>query len=1085
MNIRTPRIAAAGGTAIAVLLLMAAAPPSEAQEASSTPDDLRIPDGPISAQVDAGLLTATGSVTVALELADPSLAEAVGENAVQDGPELTSAQQRSHVNELASSQRALLDRIAPLGAEAVTTTQVASNLVVVEVDASQVLELAQQPGVTNVVPVGHREVDLSETVPYVGAAELQADPGLTGEGIDIAVIDTGIDYTHARFGGPGTQAAYEAAYGTSVTDPANTTRDGLFPTDKVVEGFDFIGELWEPEDSPELVPDPDPIDCGPSGTPPPCTGGHGTHVASIAAGDTGVAPGARLYAYKVCSSVSNACADPAILQALDAALDPNGDGNIADAVDVINLSLGINYGQIEDVASGAVANAVRMGVTVVAAAGNDADKPYIVGGSSSTPEVISVAQTHVPSAINFALRVTEPAEIADVYRNTATVEWAPVTDGFEGPLRYSSAVEGQRLGCFVDEDGNVVDENGNPFTPENGVSPYPADFFAGQVALIDRGTCNISFKVHNAAEAGAIGVVIANNVPGEAPSFSFGGPDPFTPQQTVIVGQEIGNTLKGPLASGTQVVVVVDPADATPLVGSMVSTSSRGPSSSEVAIKPDIGAPGASVSAEAGTGTGETGFGGTSGASPMVAGAAALLLEAYPDRTPLEIKAVLMNTAETEVFINPATRPGELAEITRIGGGELRVDNAFHSTTAAWSREDRSAGLSFGFHTVTRPTVLRKDVTIRNYGNRTRTYELASSFRYPDDAATGAVRLVVQPRVSVRPGRSVTVPVYMWLDPSKLPAWVLDGGANGANGPLLQSNEFDGYLTVTGGGDQVHLPWHVLPHRASNVVASSEVRLRDGTATARLFNATLGGPAALGEAFALTGTSPRIPDSELPGEGDNFAVVDLAAAGVRTLDRADPACDLPPEIPGNCLQFGVNTFGEHSHPNAPGELEVLIDVDRDGTDDFLVFNRDLTLGLDDGRNVVWINEIGTEAVDAFFFTETNLNSANTILTVPEVAVGLAAGTQFDFTVHGADWYFPGTQRNEPPVVTDTIDTMTFTVGQPRFATEPRVEVPPLGSAGLAITEVEGGAAASPSQSGVLLLWRDGRQGAEAATIRVR
>ena len=106
-------------------------------------------------------------------------------------------------------------------------------------------------------------------------------------------------------------------------------------------------------------------------------------------------------------------------------------------------------------------------------------------------------------------------------------------------------------------------------------------------------------------------------------------------------------------------------------------------------IKPEIGAPGASVSAIAGTGTGEGPFGGTSGASPMVAGSAALAWTAsIPTKTsaeehaghekaledglsPLEVKALLMNNGETDIDTDPFTG---LAPITRIGGGEVRVD---------------------------------------------------------------------------------------------------------------------------------------------------------------------------------------------------------------------------------------------------------------------------------------------------------------------------------------------------------------------------------------------------------------------------
>src|SRR2546425_12045416 len=102
---------------------------------------------------------------------------------------------------------------------------------------------------------------------------------------------------------------------------------------------------------------------------------------------------------------------------------------------------------------------------------------------------------------------------------------------------------------------------------------------------------------------------------------------------------------------------------------SMVSTSSRGPNYSFNAIKPDIGAPGASVSALAGSGTGATAFGGTSGAAPMVSGSAALLIQKYPARTPPEIKSVLMNTAEAGIPINPAPQPRVLPPITPVRRG--------------------------------------------------------------------------------------------------------------------------------------------------------------------------------------------------------------------------------------------------------------------------------------------------------------------------------------------------------------------------------------------------------------------------------
>lgn len=344
--------------------------------------------------VEPSLFEASGSVTVSIELAAPSVAEAVGEEAKQRGSALTRSEQHRHARGLEQRQRAFLDRVAHTGAKELATTQLASNLVVVEVDASQIGELAADAEAAKILPVIDHEVHLGETVAHIGATALQ-DLGVTGAGVRVAVLDTGIDYTHAAFGGEGTLEAYQAAYGMAVDDPANTQRNGLFPTEKVAEGFDFVGEFWP---NGPLNPNPDPIDCGPAGTPAPCTGGHGTTVAGILAGEDGVAPDATLYAYKVCSSVAPSCSGVAILQAFEAALDPYGTGDVEDAVDVINLSLGALYGQIENPSSGAAANAARMGVTVVASAGNSADKPYSTGSPASTPEVISVAWTEVPSA---------------------------------------------------------------------------------------------------------------------------------------------------------------------------------------------------------------------------------------------------------------------------------------------------------------------------------------------------------------------------------------------------------------------------------------------------------------------------------------------------------------------------------------------------------------------------------------------------------------------------------------------------------------------------------------------------------------
>ena len=225
-------------------------------------------------------------------------------------------------------------------------TQRATNLVSLRIDASKIAKLATDPNVVSISPVIDYEKALDETVPYIGAKAVQ-NAGITGKGVRVGVIDSGIDYTHVAFGGAGTEAAYEAAYGESNDDSRNVTLDGLFPTAKVAGGFDFVGESWPGDDGIE-DPDPDPIDFE----------GHGTHVADIIGGMKGVAPGVKLYALKVCSAVATSCSGVGLLGAMDWAVDPNGDGATSDHLDIVNMSLGSDYGEsFDDDLSLAVDNA--------------------------------------------------------------------------------------------------------------------------------------------------------------------------------------------------------------------------------------------------------------------------------------------------------------------------------------------------------------------------------------------------------------------------------------------------------------------------------------------------------------------------------------------------------------------------------------------------------------------------------------------------------------------------------------------------------------------------------------------------------
>jgi hypothetical protein len=562
--------------------------------------------------------------------------------------------------------------------------------------------------------------------------------------------------------------------------------------------------------------------------------------------------------------------------------------------------------------------------------------------------------------------------------------------------------------------------------------------------------------------------VIANNLaqaPGDLPpDFSKGLGNPVVAGYTITRAD--GTTLKTKAGQ----TATIDPATAAPLVGNMVSSSSRGPSYSYNAIKPDIGAPGASVSAVYGTGTGQEAFGGTSGAAPMVTGSAALLIQKFPHITPTEVKARLMNTAETNIGINPVGLPGYLAPITRIGGGEVRVDRAIATTTAAWDAEDQTGSLSFGYAALTGSKSFQKTVAVRKYSDETRTYTITPGFRYADDAASGAVTISAPATIKVKANRTAYFNVKVRVDASKLPVWNLNGGLMGGDGYRLQAFEFDGYINIADGTDNIHVAWQILPHRAADVIPSrNNLNLNKGTGTLVLKNRD-GALDGRVDVFSLLGTSERIQKKYLPGDGDNYAVVDLKDFGARMVD-----------IGGGLygIQFAINTFGARAHPNYPAEFDIYIDNNLDGVDDFVIYNYENGGFGATGQNLVAVVDLNTSAGGAYFYSDADLNSSNIIMTAPLSALGLTPSTQFNVSVYAFDNYFTGS-------LTDSITGMTYTAGTPRYYADNIAPVVPMGGGTtLNISASPGGDNASPSQIGLLFMYRDARQQREADTLIIR
>jgi hypothetical protein len=178
--------------------------------------------------------------------------------------------------------------------------------------------------------------------------------------------------------------------------------------------------------------------------------------------------------------------------------------------------------------------------------------------------------------------------------------------------------------------------------------------------------------------------------------------------------------------------------------------------------------------------------------------------------------------------------------------------------------------------------------------------------------------------------------------------------------------------------------------------------------------------------------------------------------------------------------IGLPDTVEKIYPNYPAEFDVFIDIDRDGTFDYVVFNLENGgFGLT-GQNVIAVLNLASNAGIVRFFADADVDSSNLIATALLSDLGLTPESQFDFSVVAFDNYFTG-------VATDAIEGMTYTLAAPRFVASgvPAAGVPVGGTSTLTIQEVAEGDAASPSQIGLLLLYRDGLRNNEASVIRVR
>lgn len=713
------------------------------------------------------------------------------------------------------------------------------------------------------------DISKHNSVSFIGADRVHKELGLTGQNIRVGVLDTGIDFTHAMFGGAGTAEAYKAI------DPA-AAAEGQYPSKKVVGGIDLVGTEYDSA-SPKFAqhipkPDNNPID----------EGGHGTHVAGTIAGlgdgvrtYSGVAPDASLFAIKVFGK-DGSTSDAVVIAGLEYSADPNGDLSLDDQLYVVNLSLGSPYGNPHLLYSEAMRNLVNAGTFAAISAGNSGHHAHIVGAPSTTPEALSVAASIDSMEHNWKFRA-----VKFLVDGTEIITEA-IEASFSKPISEAGAVSGKLVYIgLADKDLTDADKAA----------------LAGNVALIDRGRVSFNEKGLRAAKAGAIGIVVANNIEGDP--FIMGGEEKIE-IPAMMVTQTLGNRFKEAMAKGE---VTIDfqtdqKVEKPQLIDTLTGFSSRGPRSLDALIKPEISAPGANViSAEMGAGDKGIKFSGTSMAAPHIAGVAALLKQGRPELSPADLKSVMMNSAKK---ISDAS--SKLYPVAQQGAG--RVETLAAATTKLVVEEQ---SLSLGIITAESRKTLVRSLVLRNIGQE----KLELTITAQTHAALG-MRLPAS--VSLEPGERKALTIHVDVD---------------ANVSKEAVTEADGNVIISQGEAVVaQVPVLALIKRNSRVVATKFSVAASSASDAAGAETTLtlrNNSRNEGEALAFS----LIAQDDRKLGGSDFTkniTCDVQSAGARVIRDSDEGKDV------EMLEIAVKLYNPVTSWHLC-ELSIQIDGNGDGIAD--------------------------------------------------------------------------------------------------------------------------------------------------------
>ncbi|QGQ98840.1 serine protease [Paenibacillus psychroresistens] len=577
------------------------------------------------------------------------------------------------------------------------------NGIEVTVSANQIPQLAKIAGVKDIhpnllyYPISDPESSISVTnstyandmnpLIRLGVDKAWAQ-GITGAGLKVGVIDTGVDYLH-----PDLKTAFKT--------PENVSEN--------VYGYDaFNGDDDPYEDFPNHIRYP-----GSS---------HGTHVSGTIVGralnttpdfvQRGVAYGAELHVYKVLGAKSDD----------DTATAPSGssaqiiDGiehAVKDGMNVINLSLGsAGSKDASSPDSIAINNAVLAGVVAVIANGNDGSSGkyyYSMGSPASAQLAISVAAT-TNSSVQYVAKTSNSVTNA-VYEPLNLVAWDPHNNDFNSSLG-TAPLKAVYVG--FGEDSDYTDKG--QFNEEESIWKIE-----GQIAFISRGVLAFEDKIKIAKKHGAIAAVIFNgngykpdpslevmvpdlsdNIDGRNEAIgsiaALGDSSKYIPLID-MPGKEGRKIARELLLHPDALTFTFDPSfEKVDLYGDTVADfSSRGPNSDDnYGIKPDVSAPGVNIYSTLaaygkdadGTyahpyGDYTTAYGresGTSMAAPHIAGLALLVLDKHSDDsykwTPFDVRAALANTADE---IKTDVNDGTLYDVYSQGSGRANIAKALET----------------------------------------------------------------------------------------------------------------------------------------------------------------------------------------------------------------------------------------------------------------------------------------------------------------------------------------------------------------------------------------------------------------------